>query len=85
MPLPSSDPIEKAIARYEESRRSEPDFKIAALGIFVVLVLCWLGFLWCSAEIQAGVYRRQGVEMSTWECFMGAKPAERTFKTLEQP
>lgn len=35
---------------------------------------------WYRASVQAEVYRRQGVNMSTWEVFMGAKPVERYLK-----
>ncbi len=48
------------------------------LGIVVVFivagVLCWH---WYTAGVQAEVYRRQGVNMTQWEVFMGAKPVER--------
>lgn len=48
------------------------------VGGVVLLVLISVGAGWYRAGVQAEVYRRQGVEMSTWEVFTGAKPAERT-------
>lgn len=37
-------------------------------------------FAWYKAGLQQEVYRRQGVEMTQWEVFMGAKPVERYVK-----
>ena len=37
-------------------------------------------FAWYKAGLQVEVYRRQGVEMTQWEVFMGAKPVERYVK-----
>mgnify|MGYP000087141963 CR=1 FL=1 len=49
-----------------------------ALGSILV-VACLIGFAcrYYTASVQADVYRRQGVEMTTWEVFLGAKPVER--------
>ena len=38
---------------------------------------------WYKSSVQSAVYKRQGIEMSTWECMMGAKPAERTINVRE--
>lgn len=38
---------------------------------------------WYRAGVQADVYRRQGVEMTTWEVMMGAKPVERSIRIQE--
>ena len=35
---------------------------------------------WYKAGVQADVYRREGIEMSQWDVFMGAKPAERAIQ-----
>lgn len=57
---------------------SETTVQLIGLGIalLVLLLLAFLFSLW-RASIQVGVYKRQGVEMSTWEVLMGAKPVER--------
>ena len=62
---------------------NENIFGFILLGAVILFGL--VGFSWYQAEVQSNVYRRQGIEMSTWECFVGAKPAERSFKPLEQP
>lgn len=36
---------------------------------------CWA---WYRAGVQVEVYQRQGIEMTQWEVFVGAKTAERT-------
>lgn len=41
------------------------------------LLACVLGWKLYSASIESAVYRRQGVEISTWEVLCGAKPVER--------
>lgn len=47
----------------------------AALALVIAGSLAMRG---CSAAAQAAVYRREGIEMSTWEVFIGCRPAERT-------
>jgi hypothetical protein len=48
----------------------------AAVVLLVVIGAVWWG--WYKASVQAEVYRREGIEMTTWEVWTGAKPAERT-------
>lgn len=52
-------------------------FSVWAFFTFIIfgLVGCWS---WYLAGVQSEVYKRQGVEMSQFECFVGAKPVERT-------
>ncbi len=45
----------------------------AALALTVSAAISW----YC-AGLQAEVYRRQGVEMTQWEVFIGMKTVERT-------
>ena len=52
---------------------------IASIGVAVTL----LAHLY-QASVQSAVYRREGIEVSTWEVFVGAKPAERTINVKEQ-
>lgn len=54
-------------------------WRICWIVITAVVLLCAgvLGIEWIRAGVQAGVYRRQGIEMSQLEVFLGAKPAER--------
>lgn len=47
------------------------------ITVLVLLVAGILSIEWIRAGVQAGVYRRQGIEMSQLEVFLGAKPAER--------
>jgi hypothetical protein len=49
-----------------------------AFGLILVAA-CLIGCAWryYTSSVQADVYRRQGVEMTTWEVFLGAKPVER--------
>ncbi len=44
----------------------------------LVLIGIGIGVRYYKAETQAEVYRREGIQMSTWEVLMGAKPAERS-------
>jgi hypothetical protein len=37
-----------------------------------------LGWGWYKAGVQVEVYQREGIKMTQWEIFVGAKPAERT-------
>lgn len=53
-------------------------FCVIALVIFFGT---WFGWQWYKSSVQVGVYARQGVQMSTWEVFLGAKPVERMIST----
>ena len=53
---------------------------LALLLLFIAGVVAWG---WYRAGVQQEVYRRQGVEMSQWEVYMGAKPIERRLITKE--
>ncbi len=55
--------------------------------IFSLIIAAITAAYWYGAGVQARVYKRQGIEMSQWEVFMGAKPAERTIniKSIESP
>lgn len=46
-------------------------------GILGVIAAVLFGWGWYKAGVQQGVYQRQGVQMSRWEVFLGAKPVER--------
>jgi hypothetical protein len=48
--------------------------------VFAALTLFAAGVFWYRAKIQRDVYERQGVHMTTWEVFCGAKPVERYVK-----
>lgn len=58
------------------------DEDVVWLGIAMVVCVVLIGAVssWYGATVQAAVYRRQGVEMSTWEVMCGAKPVERSFR-----
>lgn len=51
---------------------------LVAIAVCAFLFFGSLGFRGCEAVTQANVYRREGIEMSTWEVFIGCRPAERT-------
>lgn len=38
-----------------------------------------------KASVQAGLYQREGIDVTTWEVLVGAKPAERTINMKERP
>lgn len=45
----------------------------------IAVALCLLiggGIEWYKAGMQQEAYRRQGIQISRWECFWGIKPAE---------
>jgi len=52
-------------------------------GCFILIVAIILLFGiggcvgWIQASNQAEVWRREGINVSTWEVFWGAKPVER--------
>lgn len=55
-------------------KRGEAILLVSFVAIVTGLAI---GCSWYKASVQADVYRRQGVEMGTWEVMMGAKPVER--------
>lgn len=57
---------------------SEDVFIYLMLPLAIVMVIIGFGIgAWYASGVQADVYRRQGVEMSQWEVFVGAKPVVR--------
>lgn len=48
--------------------------KIAAAALLSIFVLDNI-WSWHKAGVQVAVYKRQGIEMTQWECFVGAEPA----------
>lgn len=58
------------------------DGRATCLVWLVVLCLLLLGAGWWvyRASVQAAVYRREGIEVSTWEVMVGARPAERAVR-----
>lgn len=50
---------------------------LVAAALATILVVC-IAWNWYRANAQSAVYQREGIEMSTWEVFIGVKPAERT-------
>lgn len=47
------------------------------IALFIAVCGLFVTFEWYTASKQADVYRRSGVEMSTWEVFIGCKPITR--------
>lgn len=47
------------------------------IAISAAVTLVILGIAWYQAGVQTEVYRRQNVEMTQWEVFVGCTPAER--------
>jgi hypothetical protein len=39
-----------------------------------------IGWHWYRSSVQSELYRREGIEVTTWECFVGARPAERVIR-----
>lgn len=68
-------------------RDLDKDFHIFIL-FMTFSVLCFVSFVtfvaYKTANTQADVYKRQGIEMSAWECFWGAKPAEYNINIREK-
>lgn len=59
---------------------------LTCVGAMLLLALCLAGATywdWYMAGVQAEVYRREGIEMTQWEVFVGARPAERTVNLKE--
>lgn len=46
-------------------------------AVAVVLLVCGAA-AWYRAAVHSDVYRREGIDVSTWEVLWGARPAERT-------
>lgn len=57
----------------------EDNFLLSFLGTIAVALIIGLslGFFvsWQTAGTKSEVWRRQGIEISQWEAFMGATPA----------
>lgn len=50
---------------------------------FLLLFIAVMLWKWYSAGVQLAIYKRQGIEMTHWEVFIGATPAERVVQIKE--
>lgn len=57
---------------------------IVIVLVIVMIPLACAGIGWYRAGVQAEVYCREGIYMTQWEVFVGAKPAERTININEE-
>lgn len=57
---------------------NDPGGTVLILFCAMLIIFGILGGRWYTCHVQACVYQREGIEMSTWEFFIGCKPAERT-------
>lgn len=66
-------------------RNRHDDYATLALYAVVILLILLVAFViaWVRATVQTNVYKRQGVDMSVWEVFLGAKPIERVLKETQ--
>lgn len=46
-------------------------------GAFFALVIGWGVY---ASSVQSALCEREGIKVSTWEVFLGAKPAERVIQ-----
>ncbi len=53
------------------------NFTFWMVVIIIAFILFGVCLKWFSSEVQKDVYKRQGVEMTTFEVFCGAKPVMR--------
>lgn len=65
------------------SEKSEGCVLLGGIMLFVACVLLAGGCSVYQASVQSAVYQREGIEISTWEVLMGAKPAERAVRIKE--
>lgn len=57
---------------------------LVAAIVFPTILASGIGISWYRSGIQSEVYRREGIELSQWEVFCGAKPAERQINIKEK-
>ena len=53
---------------------------IVNLFVLLLLAILILGssfWSWYKAGIQSDLWKREGIEITQWEVFLGAKPAQR--------
>ena len=67
--------------------RYDDDTNWAVLALIIVLILgifsILLAWSWYRAGVQTDIYKRQGIEISHWEVFIGSTPAERVIQIKE--
>lgn len=56
----------------------------SVMAIVVVMAGIAFAFDWYKAGLQRDVYKRQGIEMTRWECLLGIKPAEMVVDVKEK-
>ncbi len=64
---------------FHSKSHTTPTVTALILVGFSAVILAIVGIpAYYRASVQAEVYRREGIQMSTWEVLWGAKPAERS-------
>lgn len=59
-------------------RKQDVTGAVIIIIFFSIICLFLVGLRYYRAGLQAEVCKRQGIEMTTWELFMGVKPIERS-------
>ena len=58
---------------------------ILVYAVVLALILIPVGlWSWYRAGVQVDIYKRQGIQITRWEVFIGAKPAESVIQ-IRQP
>lgn len=65
--------------------KSELLVSLLSLAALLAVVAGGLAISWYRAGVQVGIYQRQGIVMSQWEVFCGARPAESVIQIKDRP
>lgn len=67
--------------------KDDNSLAVGCVGIvfFVVLLTIVTSWKWYRAGVQAGLWRREGTEITQWEVFTGATPLDRNIRVQEAP
>ena len=63
----------------------DDEFKpfIALSLLFTLIIGGATAYEWYKAGQQAALYKRQGIQMTQWEVFIGLEPAERVIQVRD--
>lgn len=67
-----------------DKKTNDEPFTGCYVFLLVVFLSAALLYHCFTSSVQSAVYRREGIDVSAWEVFWGARPAERAIK-VRQP
>lgn len=68
------------VGRPKRDGDSSTKLIVLTLSVTLLVLVVWHAY---RSRMQASLYQREGLDVTTWECSIGARPAERAIRVRE--